>query len=69
MYYILEWMLASSIPHLDGACLWVPCFDMALNRMFVGLLRLSIFKRLKIFLKKIMYDIISNISCICLFWV
>jgi len=22
MYYILEWMLASSIPHVDGACIY-----------------------------------------------
>jgi len=30
MYYILEWMLASSIPHVDGACLWLPYFDINL---------------------------------------
>jgi len=30
MYYILEWMLASSIPHVDGACIWRPYFNIAL---------------------------------------
>jgi len=33
MYYILEWMLASSIPHVDGAGIWLPYF--ALNIIYV----------------------------------
>jgi len=47
MYYILKWMLARAIPHVDGACIWLRYFDIALYIMFVRLLRLSIFKRLK----------------------
>jgi len=39
--YILEWMLMSSIPHVDGACIWLPYFDIALY------ICLSIFTRLK----------------------
>jgi len=49
MYYILEWMLASSIPHVDGACIKLPYFDIALYIIFVRLLRLSIFKIKEIF--------------------
>jgi len=30
MYYILKWMLANSIPHVDGACIWLPYFDIAM---------------------------------------
>jgi len=51
MYYILTWMLASSIPHVDGACKWLPYFDIALYILcFVRLLRLSIFKIKEIFI-------------------
>jgi len=27
MYYILEWMLLGSIPHVDGARILLPIFD------------------------------------------
>jgi len=30
MYYILMWMLVSSITHVDGACIWLLYFDIAL---------------------------------------
>jgi len=51
MYYILEWMLMSSIPHVNGAFIWLPYIDIALNiYMFVRLLRLSIFKIKEIFI-------------------
>jgi len=43
---ILEWMLASSIPHVDGACIWLPYFDIALYI----LMRLLIFKIKEIFI-------------------
>jgi len=55
MYYILEWVLASSIPHVDGACIWLPYFDIALYIMFVKLLRLSIFKIKEIFIYLFIY--------------
>jgi len=35
--------------YVDGACTWLPYFDMALYILFVRLLRLSMFKRLKIY--------------------
>jgi len=51
MYYILEWMLVGSIPHVDGASIWLPYFGIDVYIiMFVRLLRLSIFKRLKSYL-------------------
>jgi len=52
IYYILEWMLVSSIPHVDGASIWLPYFDIAMciGVMFVRLLHLSVFKRLKRYL-------------------
>jgi len=34
MYYIPQWMLASSIPEVDGACIWLPYFNIAL---YIGL--------------------------------
>jgi len=50
MYYILEWMLASSISLVDGACIWLSYFDIALYIMFVRILSLSIFKIKEIFI-------------------
>jgi len=47
MYYILEWMLVGSIPHVNSVCIWLPYFDIAVYYMFIKLFAFVNFQEIK----------------------
>jgi len=48
MYYNLEYMLVSSILHVDGACIWRPHFDIAVYIIGCKIIAFVNFQEIKV---------------------